>query len=432
MLGSVPSHQKNLGGPLQSRKAMLETLFRHLDMVRLSAAGLVMVAVVGCTGLIDGGNDGLSTQQRSARRKWQSDALPVLRENCDGCHGGSRATIDFLNAGDASDDFAIRDRLMTYEPPVVNLEAASSSRVLTKGVHLGPGLTPAQTAALLGWVRAESDAVGHDLDNLPPQLATPAATVSLCMSGDPGSPTCPTNHVSLTAVPNVGALVPGAEITFNAYGLTDTLYLTNFKVTGGTEGVYLEHLLVVSVPTDKAKPPVFDQIDRYFAMKLNVDKNQTVQIEGGTAVFGGFAATDMLELHFKLLSAFKKDTGGPATQTGCKVLAKFKTDAVPQLTTQLALNAGGTNSCTGCHLNNASAKGAMDLTGINATDDATLQLTCNQVLSRVNLTNTDQSGFYIAPNPGDGTTHPIKLTAAAFTSFKTSMDVWAKAEQTAP
>jgi hypothetical protein len=38
MLGSVPSVQKNLGTPLQSRRAMLETLCRHLDMVRLSAA----------------------------------------------------------------------------------------------------------------------------------------------------------------------------------------------------------------------------------------------------------------------------------------------------------------------------------------------------------------------------------------------------------
>lgn len=50
MLSSVPSLQKNLGTPLQSRKAMLETLVRHLDMVRLSAAGVLMIALVGCTG----------------------------------------------------------------------------------------------------------------------------------------------------------------------------------------------------------------------------------------------------------------------------------------------------------------------------------------------------------------------------------------------
>jgi hypothetical protein len=429
MLGSVPSVQKNLGAPLRSRKAMLETLFRHLDMVRLSAASLVLLAVVGCTGLIDGGSDGLTPQQRSAREKWQKGALPVLRDNCGGCHAGERPMIDFL-VGD--DDFAVRDRVMKYDPPVVNLDAASSSRLLTKNVHEGPSLTPSQAAAILAWVQAESDAVGHDPDHPIPQLATTPAPLQLCTAGAPDTATCPTNHVSLGTVPDAGAMVPGAELTFTAQALTDIVYITNFKVNGGTAGAYLEHLLVVSIPTDKTKPPVPDQIDRYFAMKLNVKAGDIVQIDGGTAVFGGFSATDMVQFGFKALSPFKPDTG-TQTQTGCKVLAKFKTNAATQLTTQLALSTGGTTSCASCHAGgNLSAKGAMDLTGITATDDATLQMACNQARTRVNLTNTDQSGFYLAPNPADNTTHPIKLTAAAFTSFKTSMDVWAKAEQTAP
>jgi hypothetical protein len=407
---------------------MLETLFRHLDMVRLSAAGLVIATIVGCTGLIDGGSDGLSTQQRTARAKWK-DAYPVLRDNCGGCHAGQRAMIGFL-VGD--DELAIRDSLMKYDPPVVNLEAITSSRILTKSVHEGPGLTPDQLSKILAWVQAESDAVGHDPDHPVPQLATAPAMLQLCTGGAPDSPTCPTNHIPLSSVPDIGAMLPGAEITFNAQALTDVLYLTNFKVNGGTAGAYLEHLLVVSIPTDATKPVVPDQIDRYFAMKLNVKANAVAQIDGGTAAFSGFAATDMLTFHFKVLSVYKPDSGG-TMQGGCKVLAKFKSNAVPQLTAQLALNAGGTNSCAACHAGgNASAKGAMDLTGINATDDPTLQLACNQALTRVNLTNTDQSGFYIAPNPADGTVHPIKLTAGAFSTFKTSMDVWAKAEQTAP
>ena len=428
MLGSVPSAQKNLGTPLRSRKAMLETLFRHLDMVRLSAAGLVIVTIAGCTGLLDGGSDGLSPQQRTARAKWK-DAYPVMRDNCGGCHAGERPMIGFL-VGD--DDLAVRETLMKYDPPVVNLDAASSSRILTKNVHEGPGLTPQQAATLLAWVQAESDAVGHDPDHPVPQLATPPAPIQLCTSGAPDSPTCPTNHISLGGVPDIGAMLPGAEISFNAQALTDVLYLTNFKVNGGTAGAYLEHLLVVSIPTDTKLPPIPDQIDRYFAMKLNVKANAIAQIDGGTAVFGGFAGTDMLEFHFKVLSPYKPDSGG-TTQGGCKVLAKFKSNAIPQLTAQLALNAGGTNSCSSCHAGgNASAKGAMDLTGIASTDNTMLQTACNQARTRVNLTNTEQSGFYIAPNPGDGTTHPIKLTPAAYTAFKTSLDVWVKAEQAAP
>src|SRR5215831_11757955 len=149
MLGSVPSVQKNLGAPLQSRKAMLETLFRHLDMVRLSAvAGLAMISVIGCTGLLDGGNDGLSPQQRTARAKWK-DAFPVLHDNCGGCHAGERPMVGFLIGDDV---LAVHDTLMSYDPPVVNLEAVPSSRILTKSVHEGPALTPAQLATVLTWV----------------------------------------------------------------------------------------------------------------------------------------------------------------------------------------------------------------------------------------------------------------------------------------
>ena len=86
MLGSVPSVQKNLGTPLQSRRAMLETLCRHLDMVRLSAAGVLMIALVGCTGLVDGGSDGLTPQQRTARQKFQQEAAPILHQDCVTCH----------------------------------------------------------------------------------------------------------------------------------------------------------------------------------------------------------------------------------------------------------------------------------------------------------------------------------------------------------
>jgi mono/diheme cytochrome c family protein len=378
-----------------------------------------MISLIGCTGLIDGGSDGLTSQQRDAQAKWEK-ALPVLKDNCGGCHAGERAMIDFLVG---ADDLAVRDRLMKYDPPVVNLEAASSSRLLTKNVHEGPGLTPSQAATVLAWVEAETDSASHDPDHPVQQLATPAAAIAICTGGDPDSPTCPTNHISLAAVPDAGATVPGAEITFNAQALTNTLYLTNLKVNGGTSGAYLEHLLFVSLPAGKT--PIPDQIDRYFAMKLNVKAGEIDQIDGGTAVFGGFSATDMVALHFKVLSAFKPDSSGPATQTGCKVLASFTTNAAPQLNAR----------CASCHAGtaNPTAKGAMDITGVNATTDAAMQqMACNQVRSRINLTNTDQSGFYLAPDPASGTAHQLKLSAADFTTFKSMLDVWAKAEQKAP
>ena len=416
MLGSVPSVQKNLGTPLQSRKAMLETLCRHLDMVRLSAAGALMIALVGCTGLIDGGSDGMTSQQRGAIQKWTTSAMPVLRQNCVTCHNGSRANVGFLVGGD---DLAIHDTVMAFQPPVVNLDAASSSQIVSKGLHEGPQLTADETARILDWLFAERDAANHNPDNPVQQLATKPFAIQLCTGGAPNTPTCPTNHVSLVDLPTDGTMLAGAEIAFTAQALGQSLYLTNLVGTGGTSGFYLEHLLFVSRPTKG--DPFPDQIDRYFATKLNVMANGSSPLGGGTEQFGGFAATDKVEVHFKTLSAFKPDTTPPAAG-GCKVLDKFKASAVAPLQ----------QSCASCHAG-GSGTGAMDITGINSTTDTTLATVCAQVRSRINLTNTDQSGFYLAPDPASQTNHPFKFNpATGFTTFKASLDVWVKAEQTAP
>jgi mono/diheme cytochrome c family protein len=425
MLGSLQSlKKKNLGAPLQSRKAMLETLFRHLDMVRLSAGAILpilVVALVGCTGLIDGGSDGLSTQQRNALAKWQNEAFPVLRDNCATCHNGSRVGVGFL-VGATQDD--IHDQLVAYEPAVVNLEAPKSSRILSKGLHDGPELTPDQSSSILQWLQAEQEATQHDPTHPVQLLAIPAFAVQLCTAGlpDNAAGTCPTNHAPLSTLGDAAAAIPGAEITFTAQALT-SLYITNLKFSGGTAGAYIEHPLFVSRPA--MGDPIPDQIDRFFNLKLNEAANATEQMSGGTHSFAGFAPTDMLEIHFKVVSAFKPDTSGGGTigTGGCKVLASFKANAAGQLQA----------NCASCHAGgNAGAKAAMDLTGVNATDDPTAQIACNQVRTRINLTTTDQSGFYLAPDPASATNHPFKFPAGQFTTFKTPVDIWVQAEKTAP
>lgn len=423
MLGSLPYFKKNLGAPLQSRKAMLETLFRHLDMVRLSVGAMLMVALVGCTGLIDSGNDGLTPQQRNARAKWQTEALPVLRASCVACHQGSRPGIDFL-AGTA--DTEINDAVLKFDPAVINLDAPGSSRLLTKGLHDGPALTATETSSILEWIQAEKDAQASDPKNPVQVLATPPFTVQICTSGlpDNAAGTCPTNHVALSSLGDAGLLVPGAEISFTAQALSTGLYLSNLKLVGGTAGTYIEHPLFVSKP---AEGPLFpDQIDRFNAVKMNLMANTTDQISGGTAAFEGFLATNMVEIHFKTVKAFDPGTGGgPVTPSGCRVLASFKTNAGPPMQA----------ACASCHTGTANpgAKSAMDITGANAADDPTALISCNQVRTRINLTTTNQSGFYLAPDPASGTTHPFKFgTAALFTTFKNSVDIWVQAEKKAP
>jgi hypothetical protein len=75
----------------------------------------------------------------------------------------------------------------------------------------------------------------------------------------------------------------------------------------------------------------------------------------------------------------------------------------------------------------------MDLTGIAATDDATLQNVCNQARTRINFQDTNASGFYIAPNPSQATNHPFKFAGvqANFDTFKAAVDIWVQAEKTA-
>jgi hypothetical protein len=74
----------------------------------------------------------------------------------------------------------------------------------------------------------------------------------------------------------------------------------------------------------------------------------------------------------------------------------------------------------------------MDLTGIGATDDTTLQGVCNQVRTRINFQDTNSSSFYIAPDPGQTTNHPFKFggSAANFSNFKSAIDPWVQAEKT--
>jgi hypothetical protein len=423
MLGSVSCQKKNLAPPaLLSRKAMLETLCRHLDMVRLSASALLLV-VVGCTGLIDGGSDGLTRQERVARERWETSAYPVFRDNCATCHAGSRPMVEFLVGRSAGE---VYDTIKSYDPAVMNVDAPASSRVLSKGLHDGPALTGDQSFAILTWLQAERDAVISKPTDATSLLATAPFMIELCPPFDPANPAfvCPTvNHVALDTVPTVGPQIPGAEITFTAHALTSGLYLSNLKLIGGTAGLYIEHPLFVSNPAEGDQYP--DQIDRYFNVKMNLAAAQAEQLSGGTAMFSGFISTDMVEIHFKTISPFKPDTGPGAGGGGCKVLPSFKTNATGPLRT----------FCASCHAGgNANAKAAMDLTGINATDDATLMTVCNEVRTRINLTTTDQSGFYLTPNPASGINHPFKFPdAGAFTTnFKTPVDIWVQAEKVAP
>lgn len=418
MLGSLTTRKANMS-VLHSRRAMLDTLLRHLPMVRLSVGALAALLLVGCSGLIDAGDDNVSAEEQLARQLFVQKAKPVLDNNCAACHSGSDPTVAFLQGADPMD---IRGKLLASD--YVNLEATQSSRLLTKGAHSGPALTAAQASDLLEWLAAERDAAGV-AGTVDTGLETQPFTPVLCTGGNPGDPTCPITYVDITNLVDGWA---GAKIRFVAQPLSQDLYVTNLALEGGPEGVYIEHPLFVSWPIEG--DPIPDTLDRFFNVKMNLAAGaMPSQISGGTAAFINFAPTNQLTIHFKVVDRFRPDDGGGGgggmTATGCKSLAQFKTSARAPLQT----------SCGGCHANagNANARGAMDLVGIGATDDATLQNVCNQARTRINFQDTNASGFYIAPNPAMGTNHPFKFgTQALFDTFKAAVDVWVQAEKTAP
>lgn len=401
---------------------MLETLVRQLNMVRLSVGALALVSLVGCTGLIGGGGGG---EGDAAKKMWIDKAAPVLLTNCVSCHNGSRPMINFL---EGTGDLVIRDTLLAFEPAVVNLDAPASSRLLTKGIHDGPALLASQASDLLEWIGAEKDAQPDPGDE-GPTLETVKFTPAICTSGTPPAPTCPVNDVDLT---DLG--LPGAKLHFVAQALGSGLYLNQLSVIAGTDGVYMEHPLFASWPTDGSETR-FDTIDRFYNVKLNQMAGSTAQIGGGTAAFIGFNAVDKISISFKALKAFQPDAGGGSgggETGGCKVLASFKANAQALFTTNV-----GAQSCLSCHGGqNGNATSAMNITGVNAADDPTILAACNQIKTRVNTTAPDQSGVFLAPDPANAN-HPFRFNAAQFNTFKngppgTGILGWINAEKVAP
>jgi cytochrome c553 len=410
---------------------MLETLVRRLNMVRLTALALAFVALTlgGCTGLIDDGNGGLTMEEVKARKMWVDKASPVLMTSCIGCHAGQRPNTDFL-AG--TEDLEIRARMITFTPAVINLSAPQSSRILTKGPHEGPSLTATETSDVLEWIRAEKDAQPDPGETDPAaNLETTPFIPAICTSGTPPSPTCPTNDIDLTEVG-----LPGAKLHFVATALGSGLYLNQLSIIPGPDGVYLEHPLFASYPDGESVVP--DEIDRFYNVKLNLMGNATgEQIQGGYASFPLFKPNAKISVLFKIVKAYQPETpGGPGGGGGggCKKLDDFKTSA----RALFAQPAGGAaQSCLSCHGGqNGNATSAMNITGVNAADDPTIQLACNQILTRANLTTPDQSGVFLAPDPGNNN-HPFRFTAAQLNTFKngppgTGVLGWINLEKVAP
>jgi hypothetical protein len=431
---------------------MLDTLLKQLNMVRLSVGATAAIMLIGCTGLIQGKDDpSISPEERAARDKWVNGALPAFQSaTCTTCHAGSMPDVAFL-AG--MSDLDARQTLLGFNPQVVNIDAPQSSRVLTKGAHAGPALDAQYVSPILEWIQAEAAAAGASGGGST-TLTTQPFTPLMCTSGTSGSATCPINHVSLVDV-GMSAATPidltGAEITFVVQPLSNSMYVTDLTLTAGTNGIYIEHPLVVYIPpmggmcSDGTPGPCPDNLDRFFAVKMDEMAAQSAQIDGGTAAFTGFAPVSgsQLQLTFKVVDVYRADSGtgsgggGSGATGGCKVplstsangANSFQTMVVPKMTT-------GGQPCSSCHMGqNGNATSAMDITGITSTDTTMITSACNQVRTRVNFQTPAMSGVELAPDPAGDGAHPFKLSTTSnptLGNFDTALNNWIQAEATAP
>ncbi len=397
---------------------MLETLVRHLDMVRLTVA-VAALALVGCTGLIDGGSP---SKAEIARQLWSEKALPALTAGtCVTCHNGSRPNVGFLAGGD---EIAVRTTVMEFDPPAINLDAPQSSRLITKGAHEGPPLDGGARSDVQEWIQAEKEAAadlpGGGTDDLRTQDFLPAR----CTQGLPGSADCPINEIPLDDLGN-GLGIPGAKISFVMQAVGSGIYLNNLKLIPGPEGANIEHPLFVSIPTDPKEKPLADTFDRFYNVKMNLmaaASDTDKQLGGGTAAFVNFPPGDKIAIFFKVAKIFQP--AGPVNPGGggCKVPTEFN------ITARQALNA----SCGTCHRppGQANAISAVDMTGV---DVAPAMNACNQVRLRINFQDINQSGMFLATTPGNQN-HPFTFggSVANHNAFKAALNTWIVAEQTAP
>ncbi|CAN5896748.1 hypothetical protein BH11MYX2_BH11MYX2_24060 [soil metagenome] len=377
----------------------------------------------GCTGLIDVGDpsadDGDDQPvEPTAQELWITKALPAFQAaSCTNCHISAPSASNYwFLAGTTADE----QRATILASREVNMDTPSNSLLLSRGAHEGPALTQEQYDVLLQWLQKEqSEATVGPGDVI---LKTKPITVQKC-AADQKLVDCPLNTINLADITDAGI---DGTITFKAPIIDNMLYANELTLNGGTKGAYLEHMLFVAVPLANADgspstlEPVADPIDRYSEVKFNVMAAANTPIEGGAAGFGGFPDDFQLIVSFKVAIVYKP--GGPVTADPgvCKSLATFKTNAQAQMTT----------SCGSCHLGgDPRAKGAMDLTGINTTDDAKIAIVCAQVKSRTVLATPTMSGIFLAPTPGN-TNHPFNFggNQTTFNTFRTSVTTWITAE----
>ncbi len=416
-------------GAGRTRRAMLDTLIRHLDMVRLTL-GTVLLAVLvsGCVGIIgDDPDDGLTPNQRKARELFTTKALPVMLAACGGCHT-TLQNADFLK-GDPAKPLEIYDGFKKFMPPQINYIDSAKSRIVTKAEHSGPafstqakmGQTDSDYEVMLEWLRAEQRAGG---DGTPGGGDGPVFILSgkikptVC-TGNRAQ--CTVNEISLQGIrPDKTGIEAKVTFLYEVLPGSNSPYLANLQLVGGPEGAYIESPLFLGYEAGKTNATIDG--DTFYSLKVNTAPNMAKTIGSGFAGLTGIVALDAnqqpneIAMSFQVIDKYKPEnmTTDPSV---CKATANFVANVKPIL-------AASCNNCHGVAAGNAGAKGNML---INPADDAA---SCQQAKANAaDLNNIPATAIFVAPKPG-ASNHPFKLANSA--AWETAVTNWLTAEKTAP
>jgi hypothetical protein len=294
------------------------------------------------------------------------------------CHVAGTSTPTWLAAPDAYASIKKYPGIIVKDP--------ATSKLLTKGAHLGPALPAALADSVKKWLTVEAEAV----------KATPAPT---------------TEAFAIAAGANTidiskgGTGVTGAKLTFDATINGSILTLMNLKlVAPAASGVHIVHPLFITVPPTGT--PAEDPADSFSNLDQTVGAGATAQLGVGTLILSNWVAGAQLKIEFTTLASGTVVDAG--TVGGCKSLATFTANAVPALQG---------NTCLNCHgAPGGSGYPSLDMSQVGK-DNAKA---CAQALGRVNLANKAQSQIIIAATGGIAA-HPFKNAPAAYT---TAMLAW--------
>lgn len=410
---------------------MLETLIRHLDMVRLTL-GTVLLAVLvsGCVGIIgDDPDDGLTQNQRTARNLFTTKAYPVLKANCEGCHS-NLAGADFLKGATPLEIYA---GLKAFQPAQISLIDAAKSRLVTKAEHSGPafsttakmGATETDYEVMLEWLRAEQraagDGSGSGSDGGPVYILTGKITPVVCTGARAA---CTKNEISLQGIrPDKTGIDAKVTFLYEVLSASNSAYLVDLKLVGGPEGAYVLSPLFLGYKAGTTSPTIDG--DAFYDVEANAPANMTVSIGNGFAgltditALGDGGVVNELAMSFQVIDKYKPD-GTTPDMSICKQLANYTANVKPLLQTNCA-------NCHGVAAGNTGAKGKLLF---DAANDAA---TCKQAKANaIDLNNIPNTALFLAPKPGAGG-HPFKFgSAAAAVPYETAVTNWLTAEKNSP